>query len=41
MKNTQTKPKGGQGGEVGMAGVRGSGGEEMETIVLEQQFKNF
>ena len=25
--------------EVGMAGVRGSGGEEMETAVLEQQLK--
>ena len=29
----------GQGG--GMAGVRGSGGEKMETTVLEQKFKKF
>ena len=30
------KTKRDQGWEVGMAGVRGSGGEKMETIVLEQ-----
>ena len=33
------KTKGGQdqGWEVGMAGVKGSGGGEMETTILEQQ----
>ena len=36
------KTKGGwkQGREVGMAGVGGSGGWEMETTVLKQQLKN-
>ena len=29
-----------QGWEVGMAGVKGSGGGKMETTILEQQWKN-
>ena len=37
IKDTWTKPKEDQGWEVGMAGVRGGDGEEMETTVLEQQ----
>ena len=38
-KGHMDKAKGGtdRGWEVGMAGVGGSGGGEMETIVLEQQ----
>ena len=38
-KGHMDKTKGGQdkGWEVGMAGVEGSGGEQMETTVLEQQ----
>ena len=35
----KTKMGGDQGRDMGMAGVGGSGGEKMQTTVLEQQFK--
>ena len=39
IKDTYTKQRGGwkQGREVGLSGVGGSGGELMQTTVIEQQ----
>ena len=38
IKDTGTKPRGGgNGGEVGMAGVRGRGGGKRQTTILKQQ----
>ena len=42
IKDTWIRPKGSmeQGRELGLAGVGGSGGEKMQTNVIEQQQSN-